>query len=56
MSRIALAEGLSDKARKVLVSLADSGSSEEFAVADVLNDAAASDHQMASDQSLVTCA
>ena len=56
MSRIALAEDLSEKARKVLESLADSGSSEEFAVADVLNDAAASDHQMASDQSLVTCA
>ena len=56
MSRIALAEGLSDKARKVLGSLADSGSSEEFAVADVLNDAAASDHQMASDESLVNFA
>ena len=57
MSRIALAEGLSEKARKVLGSLADSGSSEEFAVADVLNDAAASsDHQMASDQSLVNFA
>ena len=56
MSRIALAEGLSDKARKVLGSLADSGSSEEFAVADVLNDAAASDHHMASDQSLVNFA
>ena len=56
MSRIALVEGLTDKARKVLESLAGSGSSEEFAVADVLNDAAASDHQMASDQSLVTCA
>ena len=53
MSRIAWAEDLSDKARKVLGSLAGSGSSEEFAVADVLNDAAASDHQMASDESLV---
>ena len=53
MSRIALAEELSDKACKVLGSLAGSGASEEFAVADVLNDAAASDHPMASDESLV---
>ena len=56
MSWFIPSDNLSNKARKVLNQLAESGSSEAAGVADILNTIAENDKESAKDAFLVTCA